>query len=166
MKFQLIIGLALVLMLGLAWPAQADWQGRVIKVHGGGDILVLHTDDNRNLTVRLYGLDCPEPDQPFGHAAGSMTEALVIESGRPVTVLEERRDFSGQMLVTVVLYDGTTLNDRLLLAGLAWIYPKHCVNAQGCQNLLRLQERAKLERRGLWSQENPIPPWQWQGQKR
>ena len=160
MKLQLFIGLMLALLL--APPAWADWQGQVVEMRGSGEFLVLHTDDNRNLTVRLYGLACPDPDQPFGQAAESLVHALVVAPGRPITVLEERRDAGGRILATVVLYDGTTLNDRLLLAGLAWVYPENCVSVQGCQNLMQLQKRARHGRRGLWSQES----WQQREQRR
>ncbi len=163
MRLFAIAALVLLLQLGPATLSWADWQGKVVEVHGGGDILIIQTDDNRNITLRLYGIDCPEPSQPFGAEAAHMVQELVVKPAEPITVLEERRDSTGRVLATVVLHDGTTLNDRLLLAGMAWVYPDNCVSAQACQGLIQLENRARQLRRGLWAGENPVPPWQWQG---
>jgi endonuclease YncB( thermonuclease family) len=61
----------------------------------------------------------------------------------------------------VVLRDGTTLNDRLLAAGLAWYYGPNCNNSAICDGLRQLEHTARELRRGLWAQEKPVPPWQW-----
>lgn len=161
MKSFTIAATILVLQLGVFSPALADWQGKVMDIAGGGDILVIQTNDNRNIELRLYGIDCPENDQPFGEAAQSLVHALVVESGNPITVLTERRDSTGQLLATIVLHDGTTLNDRLLLSGMAWVNPDNCISEQACQGLMDLENKARQGRRGLWSQDDPVPPWKW-----
>lgn len=163
MIFRLIAGLSLSLCL-LSSPAWADWKGKVVEVRAGGDTLSVVTDDNRNITLQLYGIDCPEPGQPFAAEAETMVYELVVRPDKPVIILEEKRTSSGRILATVILHDNTTLNARLLLAGLAWVYAPNCVDAQYCQEMIKLQNKAQQGRIGLWADDNPIPPWKWQGQ--
>jgi endonuclease YncB( thermonuclease family) len=144
-----------------ALSAAADWQGRVAYVKGGGDILTISTNDNRNIEIRLLGIDCPEQGQPFAGEAEELVKRLLQANGYNITVLEETRESDGRVLATVVLHDGTTLNDRLLVAGLAWYYEQNCNDAITCNGLRRLESTARDLRRGLWSQEQPVPPWQW-----
>ena len=42
--------------------------------------------------------------------------------------------------------------------GYAWVYRKYSKDAE----LLELEAEAKREKRGLWADPNPIPPWEWQ----
>ena len=166
MKFKVSWAGVLILLLGSALSAQAaDWYGRVSQVAEAGDVLTIMTDDNRRLTLRLYGVDCPQPGQPFAVESENMVRALVVDSRQPVTVLEEARESSGQVVATIVLADGTTLNDRLLVAGLAWFYPEHCPDAAICRGMMTLEQKARQQRRGLWAQDNPISPWEWNEQK-
>jgi hypothetical protein len=49
----------------------------------------------------------------------------------------------------------------LVKAGLAWWYRKY---APADDTLARLEQEAKADRRGLWAQPNPTPPWNWRAQ--
>ena len=61
--------LACLIILLIAFPAQAaDWQGKVVHVADGDTITVLK-DGNEQVKVRLYGIDCPEKGQAFGTRA-------------------------------------------------------------------------------------------------
>ena len=153
--------MAVVCLCLFASPALADWQGTIVEASGGGDILTVHTNDNRNLILQLYGIDCPELGQPYGKEAQQKVYDLVVKPGKPVVVLEERRDSTGQIFATIILHDNTTLNARLLLAGLAWVYTPNCVDTQYCQAMIKLQTKAQSAKIGLWADENPIPPWEW-----
>jgi endonuclease YncB( thermonuclease family) len=151
--------LLLSLLLAGPDPARADWSGRISKIING-DIMTLVADDNRTLTFRLFAVDCPEPGQPYAEEAKELVRVLVLDDPRLITVLEEVRDHDGQALAVVVLADGTTLNDRLLSEGLAWFDPRSCGRSPFCEGMMELERQARTNRRGLWDDDNPVPPWQ------
>jgi endonuclease YncB( thermonuclease family) len=51
---------------------------------------------------------------------------------------------------------------QLVRNGLAWHYTKYSKD----KRLARAQARAKKAKRGLWKQENPVPPWEWRKRKK
>ncbi len=67
------------------------------------------------------------------------------------------RDRYGRTVGVVLLPDGRSLNHELVRAGLAWMYRRYTND----QSLSDLEEEARLARRGLWVDANPIPPWEW-----
>jgi len=60
------------------------------------------------------------------------------------------------LLVRLRLPDSRELNQVMVRNGLAWY-----VESSGATDLARLEERAREERRGLWSEEHPRPPWEY-----
>jgi endonuclease YncB( thermonuclease family) len=150
-----------LLFFSLSGPdsARADWSGRISKIIDG-DIMTLVADDNRTLTFRLFAVDCPEPGQPYAEEAKELVRALVLDDPRLITVLDEVRDHDGQALAVVVLADGTTLNDRLLIEGLAWFDSRSCGMSLFCEGMMELERQARTNRRGLWDDDDPVPPWE------
>jgi len=62
----------------------------------------------------------------------------------------------------VILPDGRTLNRELVKAGLAWWYQRYSED----ESLGRLEAEARAAKRGLWTEPNPIPPWQFRSEAR
>lgn len=59
----------------------------------------------------------------------------------------------------VVLPDGLTiLNEELIKAGLAWWDERHAPTAKDYRSV---EIAARAKRRGLWSDSEPVPPWEW-----
>ncbi len=67
------------------------------------------------------------------------------------------RDRYGRTVGVVLLPDGRSLNHELVRAGLAWMYRRYTND----ESLSDLEEEARVARRGLWADRNPIPPWEW-----
>jgi endonuclease YncB( thermonuclease family) len=143
----------------IASPAVADFAGKVVGVSDGDTMTVLR--DQSQVRIRLYGIDCPETGQDFGSRAKQFTADLAF--GKVVTVVSRDRDRYGRLVAEVVLSDGRVLNDELVKAGLAWWYRLH---AQNIGTLRQLEAGAREAKRGLWSQPNPVPPWEWRRTKR
>jgi endonuclease YncB( thermonuclease family) len=143
----------------IASPAVADFAGKVIGVSDGDTMTVLR--DQTQVRIRLYGIDCPETGQDFGFRAKQFTADLAF--GKVVKVVPRDRDRYGRIVADVVLPDGRMLNDELVKAGLAWWYRQH---AQNIGTLRQLEAGAREAKRGLWSQPNPVPPWEWRRTKR
>ena len=71
-------------------------------------------------------------------------------------------DRYGRTVADVILVDGRILNHELVRAGLAWRYRKY---APDIGTLAQLEAAARDAKRGLWSQPNPLPPWEWRKTK-
>ena len=142
----------------IASPAIAEFAGKVIGVSDGDTMTVLR--DRSQVRIRLYGIDCPETGQDFGSRAKQFTADLAF--GKVVKVVPRDRDRYGRLVADVVLPDGRVLNDELVKAGLAWWYRDH---AQNIGTLPQLEAEAREAKRGVWSQPNPLPPWEWRKTK-
>jgi endonuclease YncB( thermonuclease family) len=105
----------------------------------------------------LYGVDCPESDQPYGAQASGFTSNEVL--GEYVTVTPITTDTYGR---TVAIVDmGTTcLNEELVVQGYAWVYTDYCDRSE-CSYWLEFENETRNANRGLWSASDPIAPWDW-----
>ncbi|HPM04641.1 MAG TPA: thermonuclease family protein [Candidatus Cloacimonas sp.] len=126
--------------------------GRVIKIKDGDTIVVL--SGNRQITIRLEGIDCPESQQAFGNKAKQFTAREVY--GKNVKVHYVAKDRYQRILGTVQYARQKELNLELLKAGLAWHY-KHYNSSK---LYARTEYEARLNKIGLWNHKNPLPPWE------
>ena len=147
---------AVLLTLWLAVSAMAgEFTGQVVGVLEGDTIEVLH--NKRPERIRLSGIDCPEQRQPFGEKAKQAASAFVF--GKDVTLRMHGKDKDGRTLATVFLFDGTNVNHGLVKEGWCWWYPKY---GPIDRELKRLESEARTGKRGLWADQYPVPPWEWQ----
>jgi endonuclease YncB( thermonuclease family) len=129
--------------------------GKVVHVSDGDTIVVLNAR-NEEVKIRLHGIDCPESKQAFGQAAKRQT--LSLAASKDVTVIPMDTDRYGRTVGEVILPDGASLNKTLVATGYAWWYQKY---APRDAELAALEAEARKQRRGLWADSNPIPPWEW-----
>lgn len=147
---QVLVG---YILLQAALAFGADFTGKVVGVLDGDTIEVLH--DGHAERVRLNGIDCPEKAQPFGKKAKQVTSTMVF--GKEVTIHVLGFDRYGRTIGEVILGDGRNLNRELMRAGFAWWYRKYSKDF----SLGDLEDEARLAKRGLWIDPDPIPPWEW-----
>jgi len=131
-----------------------EFQGRVVGVIDGDTIKVLQ--QGKQVKVRLVGIDCPEKDQPYGQKAKSFVMELI--AGKSVIIKYESYDRYGRIVGAVFLSDGRNLNHELVQTGLAWWYRKYAPNDK---TLVRLEYEARKAKLGLWTEPNPVSPWEW-----
>lgn len=141
-----------------AWP----WDGTVFHVTDGDTLTVL-TDDQAHVVIRLWGLDAPETDQPHGSDASGHLRSLAL--GKQVHVQNRGIDRFGRTLAILTIHQGPEINESLILAGLAWVWPRYCNRAATCIPWAHHQEAARKAGRGLWADSNSIPPWEWRSKK-
>jgi endonuclease YncB( thermonuclease family) len=136
-----------------------DLAGRVVRVADGDTVTVL---DRRNTQhkVRLYGIDSPERDQPYGKAAKNALQRLI--DNRPVEVVVVAKDSYGRTVGTLYR-DGVNLNEAMVAAGYAWWYQHFAPNER---RLEEAEQRARAQRIGLWSEPRPVAPWDWRRRQR
>jgi len=137
-----------------AVPASAveSFAGEVVGVTDGDTISVMHA--GRAEKIRLNGVDCPEMGQAFGNNAKQFVSEQCF--GKQVTIKATGKDRYGRTLGDVMLPDGKALNQELVRAGLAWWYQQYSQD----QTLAALEKEAKGAKRGLWTDTNAIPPWE------
>lgn len=151
-----ILSLVLILLPCFSWA----WSGKVVGVADGHTITVL--SDKEQVKIRLYGVDTPERGQPFSKRAKQFTSKTVY--GKFVEVKVMATDRYGRT-VAMIYADKTLLNEELVKAGLAWVYWKYC-HELICYAWADYQFAARMDKRGLWSDPNRIPPWEFRRKKR
>jgi micrococcal nuclease len=133
--------------------------GRVVGVIDGDTIRVTH--DLRSVKVRLYGIDCPELKQTGGKEARALVRRLAF--GRVLHIESKGEDRYKRIIGRVHLLSGNTLSRELVKAGLCWWYKRY---APDDETLAELEAEARAEKRGLWVDHSPTPPWEWRQQRR
>jgi hypothetical protein len=78
--------------------------------------------------------------------------------GKTVTVRTVDADRYGRTVAEVILTDGRNLSREMVRQGMAWWYSKY---SPGDDGLKKAEAEARTAKRGLWSQPNPVTPWDW-----
>ncbi len=133
--------------------------GRVVKVTDGDTIEVLNLDKT-TYKIRLAGIDAPEKKQAFGNAARKHLADLV--AGKEVCVSSHKTD-KYRRLVGMVIIDGESANFRMLKDGYAWHYKKYEKEQPSLERQVfaETELQARSDTVGLWSEPEPIAPWDW-----
>lgn len=124
--------------------------GRVVSITDGDTLVVLV--DQKQVKVRLEGIDSPESRQAFGTQARAALGDYVFNA--TVKVVTYGKDRYGRTL-GVVFRDGQNINAKLIENGFAWHYKQYSTDPE----LDRLEREARAAKRGLWSDPNPVEPW-------
>ena len=88
----------------------------------------------------------------------TLTAKLV--AGKIVTIWPTDTDRYGRTVAFVFVED-KNVNKELLKAGLAWHYKKYSRDPE----VAKLEFEARSNRRGLWKEAEPVPPWEWRSKK-
>jgi endonuclease YncB( thermonuclease family) len=131
-----------------------DVTGRVVGI-SDGDTLSILDSGNQQHTIRLFGIDTPEWDQPHGSAAEKALAEMVSKQSVGVVTIET--DSFGRTVGTIYLGD-KDINLAMIEGGHAWWFRKY---APYERHLEAAEQDARAARRGLWASPNPVPPWNW-----
>jgi len=152
------------LLLALACTANAETiTGRVVGVADGDTITVLDADKVQH-KIRLSGIDAPEKKQAFGNRSKESLSELAVD--KTVNVETSKRDRYGRQ-IGKVLVNGRDVNLVQVERGMAWFYRQY--QRDQSPNDRRLYEAAedaaKADKRGLWRDAEPVPPWEFRRNK-
>lgn len=164
-SLQMRRAIGLVVLLAVAFgAAAADFRGKVVGVTDGDTIHVL-VDGHDRVTVRLAGIDAPEKAQPFGSVSKKYLSEKVFS--REVTVESTKRDKYGRVIGRVLADDEDVCMDQVR-TGLAWHYKLYASEQSASQRsaYAAAEKQARQEESGLWSQPNPVPPWEFRRSER
>lgn len=155
------ISFALLLLLPSLCNADV-FTGKVISIADGDTITVL--TDNTTHKIRLSGIDAPEKSQAFGNQSKQSLANMVFQ--KTVTVNFNKRDKYNRILGKV-LFDDKDINLEQIKRGLAWHYKKY-ENEQDVEDrsiYANEEYLARVDKKGLWTNPNPIPPWEFRKNK-
>jgi endonuclease YncB( thermonuclease family) len=111
------------------------------------------------LRGRLSNIDAPELNQAGGERAKVYLESLVSRE-EFLYVTSSSTDRYGRHVVTLHLRNGDSVNELMVSAGQAMAYPW----GSHSRYFQRLESSAKHRRVGLWSERNPLTPWEFRKQ--
>jgi len=137
--------------------------GKVVAVADGDTITIL-TSDKKQVQIRFAGIDTPEKKQAYGQKAKDFTASKV--AGKIVNIDIETTDKYGRT-VGYAFADGSlrSVNEQIVASGFGWVYRKYCLEAF-CSDWLRMEEKARESKIGLWADNDPTPPWEWRKAQR
>lgn len=135
--------------------AFANWQGVVEQVVTGDTYRVNYQGGLYD--VRLYGVAAPKGNQSYGLSARLAASKVIL--GRSVDI--ERIYADGNTDVAIVyIHDQYSVQSYLTGSGLAWVNGRQCT-LDVCSKWQTMQDQSRDAQRGLWSEANPVPPWNW-----
>ncbi|QBP75375.1 thermonuclease family protein [Herbaspirillum huttiense] len=124
---------------------------KVIGISDGDTITVLV--DQKPLTIRLANIDAPEKNQSFGQRSKQSLSDLCW--GKDAQYDAKSVDRYGRT-VAIVRCGGIEVNRAQVQKGMAWVYPKYNTDA----SLPDLELAARNKKSGIWSEKNPVAPWE------
>lgn len=134
----------------------AEFCGKVVSIADGDTITVLF--DNEQRKIRLDEIDAPEKKQPFGTRAKQALSEKIGE--KEVRIVWAKKDRYGRILGRVYCGD-RWINREMVGDGFAWRYVQYSRDPE----LAKAEAEARDAKRGLWSDKEPIPPWEWRTSK-
>jgi endonuclease YncB( thermonuclease family) len=133
--------------------------GKVVAYSSGTAFALLDATDKVK-RIKLTGVDAPERKQRFAAQARALASQWL--STAPIDIAVDATD-KEQRIHGRVAVSGRDIGLALIEAGLAWCDPSdeaqlppavRATYRQGC-------EQARSQRRGLWQDANPTPPWEY-----
>lgn len=101
----------------------------------------------------------PEKGQAFGNRSKQALSELV--RGKQVEIRERGTGRYGRTLGRIY-QSGLDVNAEMVRRGMAWVYIKYVKD----KRLNQLEAEAREQRRGLWADKDPVPPWEWRRAKK
>ena len=128
-----------------------EFTGKVVAVADGDTVTVLY-NGNQQHKIRLLHIDCPESTQPFGTKAKTTLSGKIF--GKTVTVKWTEMDKYKRILGDIYL-GKRWINQEMVQEGMAWHYKFFSKDA----TIAAAETKAKASKLGVWSQANPVAPW-------
>lgn len=157
-----VLTLMMMLALPCIWAVGGDkpgkvLTGKVVKV-ADGDTFTMLVKGNKQVKVRMYGIDAPEMTGSQPYCRQSKDKLAEMVAGKQVTVLVTDYDRYGRALGVVSTADCKDVNIEMLKAGLAWHYKQY----DQTPAYINAARKAKQLRKGLWGdRRQPVNPANW-----
>jgi endonuclease YncB( thermonuclease family) len=165
-------GLAFLLLWQALPASAATLEGLVVYV-ADGDTLTVLDDQHQQHKVRLAGIDAPERGQPFGKRAAA--ELASLAKNKRVIVDWTKTDRYMRIIGVVwVTPDDCNICKpldaglALIGDGLAWHYRAYerDQTSEDRHDYRQAENDARARHAGLWTDADPMPPWDWRRVRR
>lgn len=144
------------------------FDGIVTKVIDGNTFLLktIPPYAHAKYSVRLYGVFAPvlattgKSGQPYAEKAKATLEEKL--NGQKVRV-EVREVDPNDRQISLVYLRSRNINEEMLLEGCGWYWKTpgyRFIQFDDDVSLYRAKEEARINRRGLWQEPHPQPPWE------
>jgi endonuclease YncB( thermonuclease family) len=150
----------LLSVCALAQPVPGDALQAKIVAYGSASAFAVLDVQEKLRRVKLTGIDAPEKKQPFAAQAQRLASEYLGRAA--VTIVVDLVD-AEQRIHGRASVEGRDLGLVLLEAGLAWCDPRDSGHLPAALQVAYAQacDQARVQRRGLWHQPNPTPPWEY-----
>jgi micrococcal nuclease len=125
---------------------------KVVRIVDGDTFSAMR--GQKEVKIRLYGIDCPELGQSYGKMAKIYAESFL--EGQEVEIEVRAVDKYGR-LVCIVKVGSVILNEQLLKEGLAWHYT-FFDHSTYFKKWSAIQDSCMIYHVGIWSESNPVSP--------
>ena len=137
-----------------------QYTAKVIRVIDGDTIWV--KSDNKHIKIRLSYIDAPELKQIYGIRSRDFLINLILNKN--VQINTNKKDRYNRHLGEVYILnekESIFVNAKMIKSGNAWVYRIYRNN----EYLLNLENHARINKKGLWNEENILEPWEYRGRK-
>ena len=142
---------AIACALATAHAAKAV-PAKVVRVTSGDQLVVVLGGKEKKIT--LGGIDAPEKGQAFGDRA---KQALSTKVAGKNVQLQPLAGSLQKTSLAAVWIDDRSINKELVAEGWAWHDPRFAA----AKTLAKAEKEARDKKLGLWSEDDPTPPWLW-----
>ncbi|HKS30203.1 MAG TPA: thermonuclease family protein [Pyrinomonadaceae bacterium] len=135
----------------------------VVEVQDGRTIIV--ENSGRRMKVILKAVESPELDQPMGEVARKHLADLIL--GKQVSVELTGMDYGSRFFIAKVFSSEVDVSLQMIRDGAAWFdrqYEKETTD-EALNLYVEAERAARSESRGIWSDPQPVPPWEWRQAK-
>ena len=152
---KLIVGFLSLCAILLSGFAGDEPKVKVTSVIDGNTIVILDNNGDQ-YKILLHGIDCPDSGQNFAVEAKRMLAGLVLD--KQVTLVLNGKDRYGTRLGEIQAQGIPDPRYELVRTGPAW-------TTDSDEKLESLKQHARSQGIGIWTEENPTPPWLWRRQQ-
>jgi len=161
MKIIKMISFIFVLLCLLFIPnTLCAFKAQKVEVMDGDTVRLRDVSNGVEFKVRLFCIDAPEKNQLNGiKSKDHLNKILPLE----VDVIPMGGSYD--RIVAVLTDNDRVINFEMIKDGYAWVYVDYC-NTSRKQELIDYQNKAQLNKIGIWESNNNIPPWDWRKENR
>ena len=114
---------------------------------------------NEQITIRLAEIDAPEKRQAYNQESKQSLSNVCFDKN---AIIKAQKQDRYRRLIAYVYCYGKDASAEQVNRGMAWVFDRYVSD----HSLNSVQDTARSDRRGLWNDSAPVPPWEWRKARR
>ena len=115
--------------------------------------------NNEQITIRLAEIDAPEKRQAYNQESKQSLSNVCFDKN---AIIKAQKQDRYRRLIAYVYCYGKDASAEQVNRGMAWVFDRYVSD----HSLYSVQDTARSDRRGLWNDSAPVPPWEWRKARR